>query len=82
VNQGAGSGPESDFFPVNGATRQRDVPLASDFVYRVGTWTADGRCVDAGPAADADWAAADGGVAAWLTIANGDATAAVAMCPI
>jgi hypothetical protein len=82
LDQGADDGPESDFFPVNGATRQREVPLAGGFVYRVGSWTPDGQCVDAGPVGNADWNAADDGTAAWLTIIGGDATGAVAMCPL
>lgn len=82
VDHGANAGPEAEFFPVNTGTRDRDVPLAAGFVYRVGTWTADGQCVDAGPAGDADWSSAVDGTAAWLSIAGGDATGAVAMCPI
>jgi hypothetical protein len=72
----------SAFFAVNTGTRERQVPLAADFVYRVGTWTPDGQCVDAGPIGNADWAEADDGTVGWLTIAGGDATGAVAMCPI
>lgn len=82
VDKGADPGPPSDFFPLNSATRQRDVSLADDFVYRVGSWTPDGQCVDAGPAGNAEWTAVDDGTAAWLTITGGDATGAVAMCPL
>jgi hypothetical protein len=82
LDQGADDGPESDFFPVNGSSRQRVVPLAADFVYRVGSWTPDGQCVDAGPVGNAEWNTAGDGTVAWLTITGGDATGAVAMCPL
>lgn len=72
----------SDFFPVNSGTRERPVPLADGFIYRVGTWAADGACVDAGPSGNADWSTAAEGTFGWLVIAGGDATGAVAMCPL
>jgi hypothetical protein len=69
------------FFPVNVGTRQRSVPLASDFVWRQGAIAADGSCTDTGPAGNADWSTATDGTAAWIIVDGGVATGAVAMCP-
>lgn len=80
VAQGADPG-ASDFYVENVGTRERRVPLGPDFVYRVGSWTPDAQCVDAGPIGDADWQTAVDGTTAWLTIAGGEATSAVAFCP-